>query len=98
VSLPLKFRDEVPDDIAVACRWYEERQEGLRQDLLQELQEVLQRITENPEMYAAGRRDVRSARVHRFPYVVHYRIMGKAVAVIAVMYGGRDPSSWEDRI
>jgi hypothetical protein len=46
VSLPLKFRDEVPDDIAVACRWYEERKEGLGQDLLQELQEVLQRITE----------------------------------------------------
>ncbi|MEQ8785482.1 MAG: type II toxin-antitoxin system RelE/ParE family toxin [Pirellulaceae bacterium] len=98
MNLPLRFRDEIPDDIAAACHWYEERQEGLGQDFLEELPEVLQRITGNPEMYAVRRRDVRSARMHRFPYVVYYRIIANSVAVIAVMFGVRDPSAWQDRI
>jgi hypothetical protein len=41
---------------------------------------------------------VRSLRIHRFPYVIHYRIEGEMIVVFAIMFGGRDPSAWQGRI
>jgi len=83
--------------MAEACNWYESRQTGLGQDFLSELQTVLAQLAESPGMYAPGYRQVRSVRLHRFPYVVHYRFTGEIVVVLAVMFGGRDPSAWQDR-
>jgi len=97
VNYPLGFRPEIPDDIAEACRWYEGRRTGLSRKFLRELRLTLRRIAQSPEAYAAAERDVRSARMHRFPYVVHFRFTGQKVIVLAVMFGGRDPSSWLDR-
>ncbi len=97
MKYPVRFRPEIPDDIADACRWYEGRSAGLGGRFLRELRRTLSRIAETPEAYAKGDRDVRSARMHRFPYVVHFRITGTEVVVVAVMYGGRDPSLWQNR-
>jgi plasmid stabilization system protein ParE len=98
VKYRLRFRKEVPDDIVDACRWYEGRQgSGLRNRFLRELKGALARIVSTPESFAKGERDVRTARLHRFPYLVHYRLTGATVEVIAVMYGGRDSSMWIER-
>jgi len=97
VSFALRFRREVPDDIEEACRWYNEQRPGLRHEFLAELKASLARIAENPQMYATGYRSVRSARLHRFPYVVHYRIHGETVVVLAVLHGSRDPALWRRR-
>jgi hypothetical protein len=40
----------------------------------------------------------RSLRLHRFPYVLHYRLEGMKIVVFAIMFGGRDPSAWQDRL
>jgi plasmid stabilization system protein ParE len=98
VKFRLQFRKEIPDDTADACRWYEGRQgTALRNRFLRELEATLARIASAPESYAKGERDVRAARLRRFPYVVHFRLSGKVVQVVAVMYGGRDSSAWHDR-
>ena len=93
-----RFRPEIPDDLAEACRWYEGRSEGLGERFLRELESTLSQIAATPEAYAKGERDVRSARMHRFPYVVHFRITGAEVVILAVMYGGRHPSIWQSRV
>jgi toxin ParE1/3/4 len=97
VKYSVRFRPEIPDDIAGACRWYETRSEGLGERFLHELEVTLSRIVQMPEAYAKGYRDVRSTRMRRFPYVVHFRISDREVIIIAVMYGGRDPSIWQAR-
>lgn len=83
--------------MAEACDWYEGRQPGLGEEFLSELQIVLARIADEPELYAPGYRDVRAVRLQRFPYVVYYRFTGKTVVVLAVMFGGKNPSEWQVR-
>ena len=97
MSSSLRFRSEVPDDIEGACRWYNDQRPGFGHEFLVELQAAFSRIAGNPEMYAADYRAVRSARLHRFPYVVHYRIHGETVVVLAVLHGSRNPSIWRGR-
>lgn len=93
----LRFRPEVVEDLRNGARWYDDRRTGLGGEFLCEVRATLERILDNPEQAAAGFRDVRSVRLHRFPYVVHYRVEGAIIVVFAVMFGGRDPSSWQDR-
>ena len=82
---------------AEACRWYETRSVGLGKRFLHELTVTLSRIATAPEAYAKGERDVRSARMRRFPYLVHFRVFREEVVVLAVMYGGRDAAVWHNR-
>ena len=98
MSYRIQFRAEVPDDIEKACRWYEGRQSGLGQVFLSECQSALKRIADNPELYGRVDSDIRSTKLHRFPYVVHYHLTGEHVIVLAVMHGGRDPSNWQSRV
>lgn len=63
----LRFLPEAPDDIRAACQWYDSRRAGLGQEFLNELHSALGRVSETPEIYGSGYRDVRSARMRRFP-------------------------------
>lgn len=98
MSLLLRFSPEVPNDLQDACQWYEDRRTGLGVEFINEVHATLLRIEENPELFAASYRDVRSARLHRFPYIVHYRLLNNTVLVLAVMHGRRDPGIWQTRV
>jgi plasmid stabilization system protein ParE len=85
------------EDLAQGAKWYNERSAGLGAQFLDECRAAIDRIVASPELAAAGFREVRSARLHRFPYVVRYRIEGETIVVIAILFGGRDPSAWQNR-
>ncbi|NLS92551.1 MAG: type II toxin-antitoxin system RelE/ParE family toxin [Planctomycetaceae bacterium] len=97
MSSQFRFRPEVPDDIGEICRWYNERRVGLGQEFVEELYATLSRIEADPELYVTTYRDIRSVRLHRFPCVVHYRLLNDTILVLAVMHGRRDPATWQGR-
>ncbi len=92
-----RFRPEVPEDLQEACRWYEDKRAGLGEEFLAEVHGTLLRIEKDPELYVTSHHDIRSARLHRFPYLVHYRLLRDTILVLAIMYGGRDPTTWQNR-
>ena len=94
----LRYRPEVVADLEAGRRWYEERSAGLGSDFVVECSEALARIQRNPEWVGVEAYGVRSLRIGRFPYVIHYRIEGEMIVVFAIMFGGRDPSAWQERI
>ncbi len=98
MSHALRFRPEVVADLEQASRWCDERTAGLGVEFLQESRAAFDRISQQPEQMAADEAEIRFLRLRRFPYVVHYRIEGKVVVVFAIMFGGRDPSTWQDRM
>lgn len=98
MSYSLRFRPEVVTDLKDGVRWYDDRREGLGAEFLRETRLTLDRIVQQPEHVAADATGIRSIRLHRFPYVVHYRIEKTMVVIFAVMFGGRDPSAWQNRM
>ena len=94
----LRFRPEVVGDLEQAEEWYDDRRLGLGSEFLDECKAALDRILDRPEQGTIGADGVRSVRLHRFPYVVHFRIEQTTVVVFAIMFGGRDPSAWRDRM
>ncbi len=94
----LRFRPEVVGDLEDGAKWYDDRRLGLGGEFLRECKATLDRILERPEQGTVDPIGIRSVRIHRFPYIIHYRIERNAIVIFAIMFGGRDPSAWQDRI
>jgi plasmid stabilization system protein ParE len=88
---------EAEDELDEATQWYE-RQAGLGDDLLAEVQTVLTRIGQLPELHQVVYRDVRRAVVRRFPYSVFYRVHSDRIEVISVFHSKRNPTVWKRRV
>ncbi|QDU23322.1 type II toxin-antitoxin system RelE/ParE family toxin [Urbifossiella limnaea] len=86
MSLQLVIRPDAEDELTAAHDWYESQQAGVGDDFLRAADAVFVRITAQPELYAAGYRGARQAPIHRFPYVVVYRIVGTTIDVFAVVH------------
>jgi plasmid stabilization system protein ParE len=94
----LRFRPEIVADLEGAADWYDGRRPGLGGEFLHECSVALDRIAIRPEQGSVDSDGIRSVRIFRFPYVIHYRIEGAMVVVFAIMFGGRDPTAWRNRI
>ena len=95
---PLLFRPEVEDDLDEISRWYDDKKVGLGDSFLKEVERVLEKISQNPHRYPVLRRDVRCARLTKFPYGVFYYVADdRAVVVLTVLHHSRDPSQWVAR-
>jgi toxin ParE1/3/4 len=97
MSLPVVLRPEARAEFDEAFDWYEQRRPGLGVDFVAQIQEVFDRISTTPELYAQIFRDVRRGVVRRFPYSVFYKIESRQVVVLAVFHSNRDPKIWQAR-
>jgi plasmid stabilization system protein ParE len=98
VSALFVVRPEAETDVALARDWYDEQRVGLGDEFLTSVEETFERIHEWPESYAIEYRNVRAAPLHRFPYVVFYRLLGQTIQVLAVIHARRHSREWRKRI
>ena len=72
--------------------------EGLGSEFVEEVDAALDRIAYMPEMYALHWEEVRSCRVRRFPYLIHFRILSDRIEVFAVIHGKQESAVWKRRL
>jgi toxin ParE1/3/4 len=97
VSLAVVLRPDAQADVQAARDWYEQQRPGLGRDFTDAVDEVLTRIAAFPKLYPVVLRDVRRAKLRRFPYLVYYRVLTDRAEVLAVLHGSRDPQVWQRR-
>jgi plasmid stabilization system protein ParE len=96
VARQVVFRPEAEDEVLEAREWYETRRSGLGKEFAQAVDEIVNRIVENPLVYQRADKDTRRAVLSRFPYAVYYRLAGEDIVVQAV-HGRQNPSRWQSR-
>ena len=94
---PVRFHPDADAEMVDAAVWYESQQEGLGKRFLTSVQDTLNRIELNPEMYPVVEGDVRRCLTKTFPFGVLFRITPHLIAVMAVMHLHRDPDYWKSR-
>jgi toxin ParE1/3/4 len=85
---------EVAQELEAAALWYEERQQGLGGDFLEEYQVTLDRIRSAPERWRKIRDDNRKLNFRRFPYAIVYSVRTDVLYIKAVMHLHRRPFYW----
>jgi len=93
----LVLRPLVEGDLDKATRWYEDRQPGLRDRFLEDFEDALLLIEENPRLYQTVHRAIRRAPLRNFPYGIYYVQLKDEIRVLAVVHDARHPSVWRRR-
>lgn len=92
------LQPEAERDLRASFVWYEERQEGLGKQFLEEVDRVFSTISERPELFSPSHRATRRARLRRFPYSVIYRHSETTLIVVGVLHHSLDPKVAAARI
>jgi len=95
---PTRFHPDADTEMLDAAVWYESQQCDLGKRFLASVQDALNRIEVNPELYALVDGDARRCLTKTFPFGVVFRVKTDYIAIIAVMHLHRDPDYWKDRI
>ncbi len=94
---PIRFHPKAEAEMLKAATWYETQQADLGKRFLASIQDAINRIDLNPELYAMIHLDVRRCLTKTFPFGVLFRIKPDIVEVVAVMHLHRDPDYWKTR-
>jgi len=97
VNYSISIRPDAEIDIEDAAIWYEQQRNGLGNDFLDEVQNALRKMSENPYLYPIVHRNTRRTLIRRFPFAIYYLIEQDSLVVIAVMHGSRHPKRWQQR-
>ena len=98
MSLGLAFLRAARYEFDDAADWYEQRRAGLGDVFTTAVHQVLDRIVNQPRLYAQVFQDAREAPVADYPYCVYYREEADQILVLAVFHTSRDPSVWQGRV
>lgn len=80
-----------------AQEWYATRSAGIGERFINELDRVVGLIAASPDGFPLLHRDLRRARLRRFPYSLFYRVTDEGCFVVACFHAKRDPLRWETR-
>lgn len=94
---PIRFHPDADVEMRDAALWYKSQQPDLGKRFLAAVQDALNRIEVNPEIYAFIDGDVRRCLTRTFPFGVLFRIKPDFIAIMAVMHLHRDPEYWKAR-
>jgi plasmid stabilization system protein ParE len=91
------FQADAEAEMIEAAAYYETRQRNLGRRFLAAVQDSLNRIVINPQLYPLVELDVRRCLTRTFPFGVLFRDRLDKLEVIAIMHLRRDPDCWKER-
>jgi plasmid stabilization system protein ParE len=94
---PLHIAALAEDELREARAWYDGQAPGTGRRLVEAVNVLLDRVRENPRLYASVHLDIRRAIVPGFPYGVFYREQPDAILVVGVVHMHRHPDTWKRR-
>ena len=97
MSLPIIFRPIARKELHEAAAWYDRNKPGLGAEFTAAVDEILSRITANPQRFSPTRPGVRRALLGRFPYSLHFAVEPDVIVILAVFHHRRDPRKLEGR-
>lgn len=93
-----EFHKEALEEYGEAAKWYDSREPQLALRFVDEVEGAIRRVLAAPTRWRMINEDVRRCLTHVFPYAVLYTIEPEFVLVVAVMYCGREPGYWKERL
>lgn len=89
---------EARKELDVAIAYYEAQKVGLGLYLLSEVEKVILKIQQNPNLGTPHKIErIRRYAIQRFPYLIFYTEMEEVIWVIAIAHGKRKPNYWKQR-
>lgn len=92
------FTEAARIDFTDAIKWYDAEAPEIADRFQNAIDEIVQRIEDNPRQFAPSSYNTRRAIVRRFPYLLIFREQSDACYVVAVFHMRRNPTIWQKRV
>ena len=89
---------EAKDDTRQGEAFFNSRRDRLGFEFVDEVLVTLDRIKLTPEGFGEVGPGVRALPLHRFGYVVYYRVLSECVEILPILHGARHPELWKARV
>jgi len=96
-QMNVKFHPDATIELIEAAHFYEERQEGLGDRLLDAVEEAIAFIRMHPTIWRSDEKGRRKYRAKRFPYLIIYKIKNDSLYILAIAHTSRKPGYWKMR-
>ena len=93
----VRFHPEADREFKDAVTWYDHQRKGLGAEFFLCVDESMERIQNNSQLYPTVHKNIRRAVVRRFPFAVFYEIGESEIRVLGVFHSRRDPEHWKSR-
>ncbi len=99
MNYSLSFYPSAQEDIIKSIGWYNQEKENLGFEFYDQLNEKLNILVRNPQHYSILFKDIRTAQVIRFPYLIYFKIDQKktSITILGVLHTSRDPQTIKKR-
>lgn len=84
-------------ELIEAQDWYEGEATGLGRRFRQAVDALIERMSHNPRQFPIVLKNVRRARLRRFPYSLFFVVEDRTLIVIACFHASRNPLHWQKR-
>jgi toxin ParE1/3/4 len=91
MSFEIVLQSEAIIEIQKAFEWYEHNRAGLGYEMIEEVEEGIQRLSKHPHHYSATNQKYRKVRINRFPYMIIFEIEDSKVIIIALKHIKQQP-------
>ena len=95
---PVYFHPAAEAEMNKAAGWYEAQQVNLGKRFLASIQDVINRVKLQPNIFPIVEDDVRRCLTTTFPFGVLFRDKCDRIEIVAVMHLHREPNYWKSRI
>jgi len=93
----VRFHPDSETEMIEAAAYYEGQQSALGRRFLATVQDAVNRVRANPQLYPIVELDVRRCLTKTFPFAVLFRERLEEIVIMAVMHLHRDPDYWKNR-
>jgi hypothetical protein len=94
----LRYHPKATAEAFRSAEFYETRLAGLGAEFLDELDRTVMQVEHDPERQAADKSGIRSVRLTRFPFRIHYVVDPDRIRILAVAHSSRKPNYWRPRM
>jgi plasmid stabilization system protein ParE len=89
----IKFEDAAQLDLADSFDWYTEISPLIAENFLEEVENTLKYLVDNPLIFQSVYKDFRQVPVYKYPYLLVYKIHGQLIKIYRVFPTKTDPNS-----
>lgn len=93
----LKILPEASAEFDESAIWYDKQSRGRGSLFAEAIVEMFDRIMAKPDFYPKIRREIREARVLKYPFCIYYKEIEGGIMVLSVFHTSRNPEVWQMR-
>ena len=97
-AMNVRFHEAARGETLAATDFYEKQAKGLGAAFISEVEESVDRMSDNPESGAPYTGNCRRILLRRFPFNVIYTVDDGGILIVAVAHQRRKPGYWSERL